>query len=178
MRTLLICLLAPAAIVLAQDNPFSSFNKLAYGQVKAWIVGSAEKMPEENYNFKPTDAIRSFGQVVGHVADAQYLFCSIVLGEKNPALKIEQTKTSKTDLIAALKDAFAYCEKAYDGMTDASASQMVKVFGREMPKPIVLTVNNMHATEHYGNLIVYLRLKNIVPPSSEPGAQPQPQPKK
>ena len=58
-------------------------------------------------------------------------------------------------MIAALKDAFAYCEKAYDGMTDASASQMVKVFGREMPKPIVLTVNNMHATEHYGNLIVY-----------------------
>jgi uncharacterized damage-inducible protein DinB len=103
MRTLLICLLAPAAVALAQDNPLSAFNKGAYGQVKNILLRSAEKTPEENYNFKPTDAVRSFGQVVGHVADTQYLFCSIVLGEKNPAPKIEQTKTSKADLIAALK---------------------------------------------------------------------------
>jgi uncharacterized damage-inducible protein DinB len=177
MRTLFICTLATAAVALAQDNPFSSFNKLAYGQLKAWILGSAEKMPEENYGFKPTDAIRSFGQVIGHVADAQYLFCSIALGDKNPAPKIEQTKTSKADLIAALKDAFAYCDKAYDSMTDASAAQMVKMFGRDMPKPTVLTVNNMHNTEHYGNLIIYLRLKSIVPPSSE-SAGPPPPPKK
>ena len=60
MRTLLICLLVPAA-ALAQDNPFSAFNKRAHGQMKIWLVGSAEKMPEENYNFKPTDAVRSFG---------------------------------------------------------------------------------------------------------------------
>src|SRR5258708_134272 len=153
---------------MAQENPRT------YGQVKVWLAGSAEKMPEENYNFKPTDAIRSFGQVVGHVADAQYLFCSIALGEKNPAPKIEQTKTSKADLIAALTDAFAYCDKAYDGMTDASAAQTVKVFGRAMPKPVVLTVNDRHTAEHYGNLAIYLRLKNIVPPSSEPAVQPQP----
>src|SRR4030088_2021850 len=135
MRTLLICLLAPTAVALAQDNPLSSFNKGAYGGVKNILLRSAEKMPEENYSFKPTDAVRSFGQVVGHVADAQYLFCSIVLGEKNPVPKIEQTKTSKADLIAALKDAFAYCDKAYDGMTDASAAQSVKFFGSDMPKP-------------------------------------------
>ena len=174
MRTLLIGMLATAAVALAQDNPFSAFNKRAYGQMKVWLLGSAEKMPEENYNFKPTDAVRSFGQVVGHVADAQYMFCSAVLGEKNPAPKIEQTKTSKADLIAALKDAFAYCDKAYDGMTDASATQTVKLFGGDMPKPIVLTVNDMHDAEHYGNLVVYLRLKNIVPPSSEPPSPPQP----
>jgi len=95
MRTFLICILASAAdtIAVAQDNPFSSFNKLAYGQEKAWVLGSAEKMPEESYSFKPTEAIRSFGQLVGHVADAQYLFCSLALGEKKPGLKIEQTKT-------------------------------------------------------------------------------------
>src|SRR5712692_1760895 len=174
LRTLLIWLLAPAAVAFSQDNPFSAYNKVVYGGVKNILLRSAEKMPEENYNFKPTDAVRSFGQVVGHVADAQYLSCSIVLGEKNPAPKIEQTKTSKADLIAALKDAFAYCDKAYDGMTDASATQMVKLFGGDMPKPIVLTVNDMHASEHYGNLVVYLRLKNIVPPSSEPAPQPQP----
>ncbi len=176
MRRVLICLLVTAAAGLSQENPFSAFNKRAYGQIKVWLIASAEKMPEQNYSFQPTDAVRSFGQVVGHVADAQYLFCSTALGEKDPALKIEKTKTSKADLIAALKDAFAYCDKAYDGMTDASVTQTVKLFGGDMPKPVVLEVNNMHATEHYGNLVTYLRLKNIVPPSSE--AAPAPQPKK
>jgi uncharacterized damage-inducible protein DinB len=174
MRTLLICLLATAAAALAQDNPMSAFNKGAYGPVKNILLRTAEKMPEENYGFKPTDTIRAFGQVVGHVADAQYLFCSIVLGEKNPAPKIEQTKTSKADLIAALKDAFAYCDKAYDGVTDASGVQMVKLFGGDTPKLGVLTVNNMHNLEHYGNMVIYLRMKNIVPPTSEPGFQMQP----
>jgi uncharacterized damage-inducible protein DinB len=180
MRTLLICLVATAAVAssqeppkatvpLSQDNPFSANNKGLYGGVKTILLRSAEKMPEENYNFKPTDAVRSFGQVVGHVADAQYMFCSIVLGEKNPALKIEQTKTSKADLIAALKDAFAYCDKAYDSMTDASGTEMVKFMGFDMPKLSTLIVNNMHSNEHYGNLVTYMRLKNIVPPTSEPG---------
>ena len=174
MRTLPIWLMAAAAVAAAQDNPFSAFNKRAFGQMKTWVVASAEKMPEENYSFKPTDSVRSFGQLVGHVADAQYLFCSIALGEKNPGLKIEQTKTSKADLVAALKDAFAYCDKAYDSMTDAAAAQTVKLFGSELPKPVVLTVNDMHDAEHYGNLVTYLRLKNIVPPSSEQASQPPP----
>ena len=177
LRTLLICLLAPAAIALAQ-NPLSAYNKDVYKGVKDIILRSAEKVPEENYNFKPTEAVRSYGQILGHVADAQYLFCSLVLGEKNPALKIEQTKTSKADLIAALKDAFAYCDKAYDDMTDASGAQMVKLFGGDTPKLGVLSVNSMHTVEHYGNLVTYMRLKNIVPPTSEPKPQPEPQPKK
>ena len=191
MRTLLqsflICFLAPAALALAQDkppaaavaspeNPLSSYNKLIYGGVKAILLRSAEKMPEENYGFKPADTVRSFGQIVGHVADSQYYFCSVALGEKNPGLKIEQTKTSKADLVASLKDAFAYCDKAYDGMTDASAVETVKLFGSDMAKRDVLTANAMHGVEHYGNLIVYLRMKNIVPPSSEP--RPMPDPKK
>jgi uncharacterized damage-inducible protein DinB len=185
LQTLLVCLLATAAalaqenppktaVVPAPDNPLSAWNKFAYARVKDILLRSAEKVPEENYNFKPTDAVRSFGQIVGHLADAQYLFCSIALGEKNPTPKIEQSKTSKADLIAALKDAFAYCDKAYDGMTDASATQMVKLFGNDAPKLDVLTVNNMHNMEHYGNLVTYMRLKNIVPPTSEPAAQPQP----
>jgi uncharacterized damage-inducible protein DinB len=156
------------------DNPLSTFNKHVYGHVKDILLRSAEKMPEENYNFKPIDTVRSYGQIVGHVADAQYMFCSIALGENNPAPKIEQTKTSKADLIAALKDAFAYCDKAYDGMTDASAAQMVKLFGNDAPRLGALTVNNMHDLEHYGNLVTYMRLKSIVPPSSEPASPPQP----
>jgi uncharacterized damage-inducible protein DinB len=151
----------------AQANPFSTFNKFSYARIKMILVSSAEKMPEENYNFKPTDAVRSYGQIIGHVADAQYAFCSMALGDKNPGLKIEQTKTTKADLVAALKDAVTYCDKAYDTMTDAAGAQTVKLFGTDMPKLGVLNINNMHDMEHYGNLVTYMRLKNIVPPTSE-----------
>jgi uncharacterized damage-inducible protein DinB len=170
----LICFLALPAAALAQDNPLSTFNKGAYTRVKDILLRSAEKMPEENYKFKPTEAVRSYGQILGHLADAQYIFCSIALGEKNPAPNIEKTKTSKADLIVALKEGFAYCDKAYDGMTDASGAQMVKLFGNDAPKFGALEVNNMHNLEHYGNLVTYMRLKNIVPPSSEQPPQQQP----
>ena len=182
LRLAFICLLLAAALASAQENPFSTWNKTAYGRVKTILINSAEKLPEENYSFKPTESVRSYGQLVGHVADAQYLFCSIALAEKNPAPKIEQTKTSKAELIAALKEAEAYCDKAYDGMTDASGAQMVKLFGNDTPKLDVLTINNMHNMEHYGNMVTYMRIKGIVPPTSEqpPQAQtkPQDQPKK
>jgi uncharacterized damage-inducible protein DinB len=148
-------------------NPLSDYTRHVYDGVQKVLLRSAEKMPEENYNFKPTDTVRSYGQVLGHVADAQYLFCSIARGEKNPAPKIEQTKTSKADLMAALKDAFAYCNKAYDAMTDATAAQPLSLFGKEAPRLGVLSVNTMHSVEHYGNLVTYMRLKNIVPPTSE-----------
>jgi uncharacterized damage-inducible protein DinB len=159
----------------ANPNPFSTYNKIFYARMNTILVSSAEKMPEENYNFKPTDSVRSYGQIVGHVADAQYNFCSLALGETNPGRKIEQTKTTKADLVAALKDALAYCDKAYDSMTDASGIQTVKLFGMDMPKFGVLNINNAHDMEHYGNLVTYMRLKNIVPPTSEqaPAAQPK-----
>src|SRR5256884_5963668 len=139
----------PRSTLFPYTTLFRSFNKIAYARIKTILVSSAEKMPEENYNFKPTDPVRSYGQIVGHVADAQYNFCSLALGEKNPGLKIEQTKTTKADLVAALKDAVAYCDKAYDSMTDASGSQTVKLFDMDMPKFGVLNINNMHDMEHY-----------------------------
>jgi uncharacterized damage-inducible protein DinB len=166
LRTLLIVLLAP--VVFAQENPLSAYNRHIYGGVKAILLNSAEKMPEENYAFKPAETVRSFGQIVGHVADAQYMFCSAVLGEKNPSYKVEKTKTSKAELIAALNDAFAYCDKAYDAMTDASGVETVKLMGGDTPKLSALSVNNIHTIEHYGNLVTYLRMKNIVPPTSDP----------
>jgi uncharacterized damage-inducible protein DinB len=180
---LLICLLTPAAVALGQGNPapapdappgnpLSAHNKVIYGGLKGLLLRSAERMPEENFSFKPTESVRTFGQILGHVADSQYTFCSKVLGEKNPAPKVEETKTSKADLIAALKDSFAYCDKAYDGLTDASAAQVVKLFGKDAPKLGVLNVNNAHGAEHYGNLVTYMRMKNIVPPSSDPPPTP------
>ena len=164
----------PAAPAAAQASPWSDFNRQAHGQLTEWLLRSAEKMPEESYGFKPTPAVRSFGQIVGHVADAQYLFCSAVLGETNPAPKIEKNKTAKAELVVALRNAFAYCEPAYGAMTDASGIQTVKFIWGDMPKLTILNANNMHTVEHYGNIVTYLRLKGIVPPSSEPGALPQP----
>lgn len=172
MRKLLICvcLLVPM-VAWSQENPLSTFTKRVYGFQKGILIRSAEKMPEENYSFKPADSVRSYGQLIGHLADGQYEFCSVALGEKNPEPNVEKTKTSKADLIAALKTAFAYCDKAYDGMTDAAGSQLVKMFGNESPKLGVLNFNNVHNWEHYGNLVTYMRIKGIVPPSSEQ-AQP------
>ena len=181
--TLLLCLLAPAMIAQAQDNPLSAFNKRGYGRTKSILLRSAEKMPEENYSFRPVDTVRTYGQIIGHLADAQYLFCSAALGESNPDKKIEKTKTSKTELIAALNESFAYCDKAYDNMTDASGAQMVKFFGNDAPKLGVLSMNIGHNMEHYGNIVTYLRIKNLVPPTSEQATKPEPngkteQPKK
>jgi uncharacterized damage-inducible protein DinB len=156
------------AVRLTPDNPFSAHSRLLYRGTKIALLSTAEKVPEEYYSFKPTDAVRSFGQILGHVADSQYRFCSLVRGEKNPTPNIEKTKTSKADLMVALKDAFAYCDKAYDGMTDASGTEMVKLMGLDVPKLGVLNDNLAHTSEHYGNLVTYMRLKNIVPPTSDP----------
>ena len=163
---LLVLSLAPAS-AQTSDNPISAGQKGLYAMVKNNLVRGAEKMPEENYSFKPTPDVRSFGQLIGHVADAQYMICSAVLGEKNPAPDIEKNKTSKADLGQALKDALAYCDKAYDGLTDAQAAQTVKFFGRDQAKATVLSFNTMHNMEHYGNMVTYLRLKGLVPPTSE-----------
>jgi uncharacterized damage-inducible protein DinB len=178
--TLLLCLLASATLI-AQDqakdqaNPFSAFNKFAYSRMQDILLRSAEKMPEENYNFKPADSVRTYGQIVGHIADSQYYFCSTATGDKNPGLQIEKTKTSKADLVAALKESIAYCNKAYDGMTDATGMQKVKLFGNtDAPRLGVLEVNVAHDNEHYGNLVTYMRMKNIVPPISESQSQPAP----
>ena len=86
--------------------------------------------------------------------------------------QLQHTGRRHLILFAALKDAFAYCDKAYDGLTDASAAQIVKFFAGEAPRLSVLSVNNAHSAEHYGNIVTYLRLKNIVPPSSETPMQP------
>jgi uncharacterized damage-inducible protein DinB len=169
----LVALMAACAVVLAQEpsaapaNPITASEKGFYAVVSGEVIAAAQKMPEESYSFKPTPDVRSFGQLVGHVADAQYGLCSTAIGEPNPMKAIEKTKTSKADLVAALKEAVAYCNKAYDGMTDAQGGQMVKMMNYNVARLTVLSVNTAHTDEHYGNMVTYLRLKNIVPPSSE-----------
>jgi uncharacterized damage-inducible protein DinB len=164
---------AASAAPAPPANPITRSEKGLYGFMSSAVVRAAEKMPEENYGFKPTPEIRSFGQLVGHEADANYSFCSLAAGETNPPKNIEKTKTSKADLVAALKDAVAYCNKTFDGMTDATGSQIVKLFGTmNLARLTVLSLNTAHTDEHYGNMVTYLRLKGIVPPTSEAAPAP------
>jgi uncharacterized damage-inducible protein DinB len=170
-------LMAVPAALIGQDkspaqsaapaNPITASERGVYSFVSNAVVGAAQKMPEENYSFKPTPEVRSFGQLVGHVADASYMFCSLAIGEANPAKGIEKTKTSKADLVAAVKDAVAYCNKAFDSMTDAKGSQTVKFMSFDLAKLTMFSLNTAHTDEHYGNMVTYLRLKGIVPPTSE-----------
>lgn len=164
--------LAAASSVAFAQNPLVASQKVFYGAVAHNVVAAAEKMPEENYAFKATPDVRSFGQLVGHTADAQYLFCSTAAGEKPPVTDIEKTKTSKADLVQAEKDAVAYCNKVYAGLTDDQATLPVQMMGREWPKLTILTINVAHLDEHYGNMVTYMRLKGLVPPSSEPRKPP------
>src|SRR6266566_450509 len=167
-----ILMVTCAALAQTPDlKSASGYPKMVQKQVTAWIERAAEKMPEEQFAFKPDPAVRSFGQILGHVADANYTFCSGVLGESSPAPEIEKTKTTKAELTAALHNAFAYCGRAYDALTDASVNETVKAYGQERNKLGVLWFNASHNLEHYGNLVVDMRLKGIVPPSSDPKPQ-------
>jgi uncharacterized damage-inducible protein DinB len=151
------------------DNPMSKAIQSQYTNAKTNLTKAAEKMPAEAYAFKATEDVRSFAQLVGHVANANYFFCSAAQGEKSPSTaNIEKTVTAKADLVKALNDSFAYCDKAYNGLTDATAPEKMKFGQSDTARIGILSMNNMHDYEHYGNIVTYMRLKNIVPPSSEP----------
>jgi len=131
-----------------------------------YITTVAEELPESTYAYKPTPEVRSFGQMIGHVAGAQYMFCATALGEPNRAEDaIEKTRKTKAELVAALKASTQYCGRAY-AQTDKAAQQKVKLFGQERTRLFTLGLNATHDAEHYGNLVTYLRLNKIVPPSS------------
>ena len=165
----LAVLLACVPALQAQSNPLSADVRADYAMVKDYFIRSAEKMPEASYGFKPTPDVRSFAQLVAHVADDQYNLCSPVKGETRQAAytELEDTLTAKPDLVAALKKAFAYCDGAYDSLTDNSAADLVKFGKGPRRKLAMLTWNTWHTWEHYGNVVVYLRIKGLVPPSSE-----------
>jgi len=162
-----LCTVMSASALQAQ-NPLSTDTKFWYTTIKGFAIKAAEKMPEANYSFKPAPEVRTFGQIIGHIADDQYFFCSGVKGESKET-QIEKTVTSKADLVAKLKEAFSYCDAVYDGFTDAHATEKIKTFVGERTKLSMLNFNYAHTYEHYGNIVTYMRIKGIVPPSSEPG---------
>ena len=154
-----------ALVAQAAENPLSTELKQNYDQGKTMLLAEADRMSDADYAFKATPEVGTFGSRVAHVAEAQMLICSAVKGESKKADLAG--KTSKADLVAALKASFDYCDGVYSSMTDTMATQTVMVFGRPQAKLSALWGNVAHDSEMYGYMAVYLRLKGVVPPSSE-----------
>ncbi len=158
----MLALFTGSLVAAAQSNPITLDSKTDYVSVKKVILISADMMPAENYSFRTTPQVRTFGELVAHVADAQIAICSVAKGESKSGNA--KGKTSKADLVAALKTSFDYCDPVYDSMTDASGAQMVKLFGNDRTKLGVLFFNNTHDNETYGTMVAYLRIRGLVPP--------------
>src|SRR5262245_7631563 len=159
--------LAQTPAPAASANPSTAAVKAQFGMIKGVLARTAAKVPEELYAFKPTPDVRSIGRLIGHVADTQFMFCSTAAGEKAPQSDNEKTMTTKAQLSKALADSTAYCDSVIDAMNDTKGLEIVRLFG-PTPRLHVLTFNIAHSYEHYGNLVTYMRLNKIVPPSSEP----------
>ena len=127
-------------------------------------------MTEANYAFKPTESVRTFGQILAHVAGASYVFCSAAKGEKTPFSEdhFEKTATTRAAIIKAVQDSNTYCDGVIASLTDAKAAEMIDLpFGMgKAPRAQALIFNSGHLMEHYGNLVTYFRIKGMVPPSS------------
>jgi uncharacterized damage-inducible protein DinB len=162
---ILMMMIGGAVKLKAQSNPLSADAKQDYTSIKNVLLKSADKMPEENYSFRTTPQVRTYGEMIAHIADVQTMLCGAAKGEMKRGTAAG--KTSKTDLSAALKASFDYCDPVYDSMTDAAGAQTVKVMGQNKTKLGVLFFNVTHDNEMYGQMVAYMRIKGIVPPSSE-----------
>ena len=152
----------------ATDNPQLASAKAFYDNVKRLILRSADKMPEDKYAFKPAPEVMSYGLMLAHLANAQFYQCSTAMGEKTIDKGFHESLRTKAEIVAGLKEGFAYCDAAYAKLTDATSAALVNFFGTQRTKLSGLYSNTSHMWEHYGNLVTYMRINGIVPPSSEP----------
>ena len=172
MRRSVLILLAAAAPVAAQQQQGMAPNASVTSVKNVWmvphgfVVKALEQTPESLFTFKPTPEVRSLGQLFAHVADGEHLFCSLALGEPMMDAGIEKTKKTRVELLQALKESAAHCDKAYT-QTDAQGQTPATFFGQSVNRMFLLSMNGAHDYEHYGNIVTYLRLKGIVPPSSQ-----------
>jgi len=169
MNRCLIIMLATATVAVcpaqAQDNPLSTEAQQAWTRTQRYVVAAAEKMPEANYSFKPAPESQSFGTLIAHTANSALGACSGFNGERKRGSA--NAAGPKADLVAALKAAMAECDKAYGSLTDAKATEMIE--GRRGSRTRLGTLyrNVIHIEHEYAQLAVHMRLKGIVPPSSE-----------
>ena len=147
--------------------PHVAILKAQADTIRSLVVRTAEKVPENLYEFKPTPDVRSIGALLGHIADGNNLLCGLAGTGKTVGNQSNEKKTTRADLVAALKASYAECDQVFAATTDANATTAVDFFGQKQTRLGMLALNNSHMWEHYGNLVTYMRLKNIVPPSSE-----------
>jgi uncharacterized damage-inducible protein DinB len=155
------------APTMSAQNPLTASAKAQFDMIKANVLKTANKVGPELYSFKPTPEVRSLGEILGHVADANFGICAAAAGEK-PTQGGFEKKTAKADIVKGLTDSIAYCDKVIASLSDSTGGAAVPFFGGQMPKLSIVYFNISHNNEHYGNLVTYMRLKGIVPPSSEP----------
>jgi uncharacterized damage-inducible protein DinB len=179
MRSALIAgsLLILAATVSAQEqkasgggtaNPATAGITRMYSEVKANILKTAEQVPADKYSYQPTPQVRTLGQILAHIADAQNNVCAAAVGDvKRYADTVEKTATTKAAITTALKASFDACDAAYAKTTDAALARNTTVFGSPASIAYALTLNASHDWEHYGNLVTYMRMLGMVPPSSQ-----------
>ena len=165
MAALALAAMAMPAAAQPPDVSMKGQNQL----VKGWVTKSAAMMPEADYSFKPTPEVRSFGQVLGHIANATGMICVGPTGAKSPLAGDAEKLASKAEVTKALADVFAACDTAWAAVTPSWNTEMVDFFGKSQTKMAVIAFNTSHTFEHYGNLVTYLRLKNLVPPSTKGG---------
>ena len=169
--TTFVLTLALAVPAAAQTKALAEALDRMHTNVARNVVEAAEKMPEAEFTFQPTKDVRTFGGFVGHVANSEFGYCARVKGEANPNKQDFEKVVVKSALVAGLKAAVAYCDAVYKLQTDASLSEMITMGQSQQPKGQVLVQNISHSNEHYGNLVTYMRIKGLVPPSTERATQ-------
>jgi uncharacterized damage-inducible protein DinB len=157
----------PSSTFAQAQDPLTAGVKVQFTAVNDFIVRSAQKVPDDLYAFRPTPEVRTVGQLFGHIADAYFSMCSTAGGGKPPRTGIEQSARSKADLVKALNEGAAYCQSVIAGMNDKKGAEAVPFYFGPTPRLSVLYFAVTHSYEHYGNLVTYMRLNKIVPPSSE-----------
>jgi uncharacterized damage-inducible protein DinB len=157
---------APPVSAIRAADPGAAALRAQWRTVVTNIARSADELSEADYAYKPIATVRSFGELIGHVAGSQFSFCATALGDAARGEDdIEKTAKTKAALVKALKESTDYCDKAY-AQTDAALSAKTTMFGSPASRMDALALNAVHDGEHYGNIVTYMRMKGMVPPSS------------
>jgi uncharacterized damage-inducible protein DinB len=153
--------------------------KAMHATIRRDIAESAQSMPAGEYSFRPAPETRTFAQLVGHVVNANWFFCSQAKQEKSPGTMNYEQVSDKEALVKALNESLAYCDDVYASTTDANFTAPVHMTGgvgmgpADTVRGAILMFNTTHNNEHYGNMVLYLRLKGKVPPSTAHAQAPQ-----
>jgi hypothetical protein len=164
-------LLLSASAALAQAAPAAAGPAAevlgTYNRLKPNVIKAAEKMPEADYQYKPTPEIRTYARVVNHITEAQFHTCTTLNGGTFDKASVPSDTATKDVIVAALKASFAECDKAYGALTDATISELLTAGQGKRSRIGMAWGNVSHDNEQYAELSTYLRLKNLVPPTSE-----------